>query len=169
MELRKRRTPIFLTVALAVAGLALLASAPSFARSSKTAAPAQQLTLYVFRGVEHIMGPDGKSHDTIVPATFVVKAGIPVKLTVINYDESNHSITAPGLNLNLVIKPGKKVGNTKTISPVSTTLTFTATKTGVFRWHCNYPCDKGANLWAMGQGYGGPGKEGFMAGYIVVI
>jgi hypothetical protein len=31
---------------------------------------------------------------------------VPVKVTVYNYDEGEHTITAPGLGLNALIKPG---------------------------------------------------------------
>jgi plastocyanin len=132
-------------------------------------ASAQQLTLYVFSGKFKIKGPDGRAHDTIVPSNFVVKAGVPVKVTVINYDEAQHSITAPGLKLDLLIQGGKENKATGVVTPVTSTFTFTASKKGVYRWYCKIPCDHKANLWAMGPGFGGPGKEGFMAGYIVVI
>lgn len=169
-----------LVVPLALAAsLGSLSSAPGYAHpvsahsSTAARAPAQQLTLYVLRGqiapgVRGVPGPDKKGHDAIVPANFVVKAGVPVVLKVINYDEGQHSITSPALGLNFVIKPGHELKN-GTVEPVTSTFTFTAKKPGTFRWYCIYPCDKGANYWAMGQGYSGPGKEGFMAGFIVVL
>lgn len=131
------------------------------------ASAAQSMTMYIFGGSEGIKGPDGKSHDAFVPSSIVVKAGQPVTLTIVNYDESPHSITATGLGIALQIKPGQEVG--EKVQPVTTTVTFTAKKKGVFRWFCATPCDMKAGMWAMGQGYGGPGKEGFMAGNIVVI
>ncbi len=79
------------------------------------------------------MGPHGKSHDTIVPSDFVVKAGVPVKLTMINHDEAAHSNTAPGFGVDLEIKGGKENKATGNVTPVTTTFTFTAKKTGVFR------------------------------------
>lgn len=127
----------------------------------------QQITLYVFRGAQKILGPDGKGHDAFVPASIVVHLDRPVTVTVINYDEHGHSVTAPGLGLDAIIKPGHEVG--EKVTPVRTTFTFTPNKLGTFRWYCKIPCDAGGKYWAMGQGYGGPGKEGFMAGHIVVI
>ena len=55
------------------------------------------------------------------------------------------------------------------VTPTTTTFTFTPTKAGVFRWFCTLPCDDEAKYWAMSQGFGGLGKEGFMARFIVVM
>jgi plastocyanin len=145
----------------------IVATIVGIAVPKPAAADSQALTIYVFGGSEGIMGPDGKPHDTVVPSSFVVKAGQPVSVTVINYDESPHSITSSALGIDLQVKPGKEVG--KTVQPVTSTFTFTAQKPGVYRWYCVIPCDKGHGMWAMGDGYGGPGKEGFMAGNIVVV
>jgi plastocyanin len=170
-----------LVAAGVVAGLALSAG-PAFGAPAKRAHAAafQTLTIYVFRGKEAIPGaPDGKGHDTMVPATFAVKVGIPVKVTVINYDEGEHTITAPGLHLNALIKPGKEfttapagAGATEVLNEVApgvTHFTFTVKKAGVYRWHCALPCDAGANGWAMKSDKTGSAKLGFMAGYIVGV
>jgi len=129
------------------------------------AAPAtQNVTIYIFGDFSKIaVGPDGKTHDTVVPSGFVVKADVPVTVTVIN----NDSITAPGLKLDALIKSGREEGDK--VIPVTTTFTFTPHKRGSYRWHCRIPCDSTYGYWAMGMGYGGPGKEGFMSGQIVVI
>ena len=151
-----------------IMALAFLVVSMAGMPAASSAADSNQITVYVFSGGEKIMGPDGKPHDTIVPANFVVKAGEPVSITAYNYDESPHSITAGDLNLNFTIKPGV-VGKDGKITPSTSTITFTPAAKGVYRWTCVYPCDKGHGMWAMGQGYSGPGKEGFMAGFIVVI
>ena len=162
-----------LAVALAAVGAALAAQTPAGATASLSAAAAPGQTVIIYSFGRHIVGdvgikgPDGLSHDTIAPANFVLKKGVPATIKVINYDEGAHSITAPSLGLNLTIKPGIEKG--ATVTPVTTTFTFTPTKTGVFRWWCALPCDKHQNFWAMNKGYGGPGKEGFMAGSIVVM
>jgi plastocyanin len=130
-------------------------------------AAGQEVTLYVFRGVQGIKGPDGKGHDAFVPSSFVVKAGAPVHLTIINYDEGAHTITSKELGLNIIIKGGKEVGNT--VEPVTTTASFTPSKRGTYRWYCALACDAGGGGWAMEQGYAGPSKEGYMAGFIVVL
>jgi plastocyanin len=153
--------------AQALTGAAMVLGAIALNGPESEAATGQKVTMYVFRGKEKIMGPDGKSHDAIVPSDIVTKAGEPVTVTVVDYDESPHSITCPELGLDQTIKAGKQVG--QEVQPVSTTFTFTANKPGVYRWHCKYPCDMGAKMWAMGAGYGGPDKEGFMSGRIIVL
>ncbi|HLJ59248.1 MAG TPA: hypothetical protein VKZ50_05905 [bacterium] len=134
---------------------------------SRASAADQQMTMYVFRGVQGILGPDGKGHDAIVPPNFVVKVGVPVHLSIINYDEGAHTITCKDLGLDIQIKGGKQVGSN--VEPVTTTASFTASKKGTFRWYCALACDAGGHGWAMEQGYAGPSKEGYMAGFIVVM
>ena len=123
----------------------------------------QVVTLYVLPGA--LTGPDGKGHDAFVPSSFVVKAGAPVRLTVI-VDDSEHSIVSPDLKLNLTIKAGKKAGTT--FHPATTTASLTVAKSGTYRWYCGLQCD-GPSHWAMEQGYAGPGREGYMAGFIVAM
>jgi hypothetical protein len=130
-------------------------------------AAGQEVTMYVFRGAQGILGPDGKGHDAIVPPNFVVKAGVPVHLTIINYDEGAHTITSKELGLNILIKPGREVGDS--VEPVTTVASFTPSRKGTFRWYCATECDAGGHGWAMERGYAGPGKEGYMAGFIVVL
>ncbi|MGZ4392021.1 MAG: hypothetical protein ACXVRK_07890 [Gaiellaceae bacterium] len=176
----KRLVALLIAVG-ALAGLAVFSSG-AFASSSKhaSAQAAQQLTIYVFRGKEAIGGaPDGKGHDTMVPSTFGVKVGVPVQVTVINYDEGTHTITAPTLGLNQLIKPGteftkapKGAGATEllnSVKPGITHFTFTIKKAGVYRWHCAVPCDAGANGWAMTPSKSGASRDSFMAGYIVGV
>ncbi len=149
-----------------LAGAALMAS-PLSGVAGAAAASAQKVTVYVFRGKQGILGPDGKGHDAFVPPNFVVKAGVPVTVDFINYDEGAHTLTAPKANLNIQIKGGKEVGND--VEPVTTTATFTIAKAGTYRWYCALTCDAGGHGWAMEQGYAGPGKEGYMAGFIVAM
>ncbi|HLY21319.1 MAG TPA: hypothetical protein VKT83_02520 [bacterium] len=146
-----------------LAGAALMAG--PFARMA--AAQTQKVTVYVFRGKTGILGPDGKGHDAFVPPNFVVKAGVPVTVDFINYDEGAHTLTAPKAKLNIQIKGGKEVGSD--VEPVTTTATFTIAQKGTYRWYCALTCDAGGHGWAMEQGYAGPGKEGYMAGFIVAM
>jgi plastocyanin len=177
-----RAMPLVGLLLVGMAGVGVV-TAGSMHQAVAAQAP-QHVFLYVFRGhingERGVPGPDGKGHDVFVPSTFAVKAGVPVVVTVVNYDEGAHSIVAAGLGLNVVIKPGiepkEAAGKESTaedigegVQPVTTTFTFTPAHKGVYRWYCGVPCDAGQNYWAMGQGYGGPGKEGFMAGYIVVL
>jgi plastocyanin len=153
-------------LAAAAGGLAgaALAAGP-FARV--TAAAEQKITVYIFRGKTGILGPDGKGHDAFVPPNFVVQAGVPVTVDFINYDEGAHTLTVPKAKLDIQIKGGQEVGND--VKPVTTTATFTIAKAGTYRWYCALTCDAGGHGWAMEQGYAGPGKEGYMAGFIVAM
>lgn len=149
-----------------LAGAALMAS-PLGRATVATAAPAQKVTVYIFRGKTGILGPDKKGHDAFVPPNFVVKAGVPVTVDFINYDEGAHTLTAPKAKLDIQIKGGKEVGND--VEPVTTSATFTLAQPGTYRWYCALTCDAGGHGWAMEQGYAGPGKEGYMAGFIVAM
>jgi len=177
-----KRLLAFLIMLVALVALGASAGGAFAGTTAKHAHAAafQQLTIYVFRGKESIPGAaDSKGHDTTVPATFGVKVGVPVRVTVINYDEGEHTITAPGLGLNALIKPGTlfttpPAGATATellnqVVPGISHFTFTVKKAGVYRWHCALPCDAGAKGWAMTSDTTGTDKNGFMAGYIVGV
>jgi heme/copper-type cytochrome/quinol oxidase subunit 2 len=110
-----------------------------------------------------LKGSDGKTHDTMIPANAILQKGVPVTLQVTSHDDMMHTITAPGLGLNVMVKPAKKVNGQ--LVPTVTTVTFTPTKTGQFRWHCLGGCDP----WTMQAGFDGPDRDGFMAGYFVVL
>lgn len=154
---------------------ALAAAAGGLAGAALTAGPlgrvnaamAQKITIYIFRGKTGILGPDGKGHDAFVPPNFVVKAGTPVTVDFINYDEGAHTLTVPKAKLDIQIKGGKEVGND--VQPVNTSATFTIAQPGTYRWYCALTCDAGGHGWAMEQGYAGPGKEGYMAGFVVAM
>jgi plastocyanin len=147
-------------------------AAPSVAAPTAAGASAnpagQTVTAYIFRGEEGVKGPDGKGHDAFVPSSFVVVAGQPVTVNVINSDEGKHSITSKELNLDQEIAAGKQLANDE-IEPVTTTFTFTAAKEGVYRWDCELTCDGGGGNWAMSNAFDGAGEPGFMAGYIVAV
>jgi heme/copper-type cytochrome/quinol oxidase subunit 2 len=128
----------------------------------------QRITVYVPGGSGlGFTGPDKQHHDTVVPSSFVLRKGVPVVVTVINLDDMRHSITAPGLGVNIIIMPGSARKN-GTITPSSTTYTFTPGKVGQFRWFCVFPCDMPQH-WAMSADYDGPDRDGFMAGIIRVL
>ncbi|HEV2281526.1 MAG TPA: cupredoxin domain-containing protein [bacterium] len=146
-----------------LAGAALMAG--PFARMA--AAQTQKVTVYIFRGKTGILGPDKKGHDAFVPPNFVIKAGTPVTVDFINYDEGAHTLTSPKAKLDIQIKGGKEVGND--VQPVTTSATFTIAQPGTYRWYCALTCDAGGHGWAMEQGYAGPSKEGYMAGFIVAM
>lgn len=131
------------------------------------AAPAQtvrNVVVHVYSdGSQMIQGPDGKYHDVFIPSSFVLRAGEPVRLTFVNYDDGRHTFTAPDLGLNIQIKPGLDLSNGN-VAPTVTTYTFTPSRKGTFRWFCAYKCDP----WTMVPGVSGPSREFYMAGYITV-
>jgi heme/copper-type cytochrome/quinol oxidase subunit 2 len=128
-----------------------------------------QITIYVLPGSDGLgfTGPDKVQHDTMVPSSFVLRKGARVAVTVVNLDDMKHSITAPGLGVNIMIKAGMDRKN-GTIAPSTTTYTFTPAKAGEFRWYCLFPCDMPQH-WAMTASYDGPDRDGFMAGIIRVL
>ena len=134
---------------------------------SAAAASGEQLNAVMYGSSLGIKGPDGLPHDIMIPSNFVLKVGVPVTLTVVNYDEGPHSITAPDLGLNLIIKSGKERPD-KSVIPVTTAFNFTPSKKGVFRWFCTLPCDLKHGAFDMKMGNSGPDKEGFMAGFFVI-
>jgi membrane fusion protein, multidrug efflux system len=157
------RLTAFLTV-IALAGAAVAGCGGSSTKSSNgTAAAAgsvrtatlaaQHLTLVVKSDAEHARkGPDGKWHDAFVPADFSVKAGQRVTVTVNNYDDAQHTFTAPELGVNVVIPGGAAT------KPGTATFSFTApAKAGSYQWICAMPCDP----WAMAH-------DGFMRGHVQV-
>jgi plastocyanin len=155
-----KRLSISLLLIGAVAALAVFAVASATASPKKATVVTQTMVI-----VGHSLGAkgsDGLRHDTTLGANFSVPQGAEVSVTVYNYDEGPHTITAPKLGLNVKI-PGAK--NEEKGIPSSTTFTFSATKAGKFLWFCALPCDAGQGFWDMKN----PGsKIGFMAGYISV-
>lgn len=101
----------------------------------------EEVNLIVKSDEEHAKrGPEGTWHDAFLPADFSVDPGATVRVTVLNYDEGEHSFTSPMLGLNVTIAAGTPT------EPAATTFTFTApAKTGSYMWFCAKPCDP----WAM--------------------
>ncbi|MBA3864790.1 MAG: cupredoxin domain-containing protein [Solirubrobacterales bacterium] len=124
------------------------------AQMAPTSQPIENVKLVVKSDEEHArMGPEGTWHDAFLPADFSVKAGAVVKVTVYNYDEGEHSFTAPGLGANVAIAAGSKS------KPAVTTFTIHApAKAGLYEWLCAIPCDP----WAMNQ-------NGYMRGNVRVV
>ncbi|HSP71356.1 MAG TPA: hypothetical protein VLN26_03245 [Gaiellaceae bacterium] len=155
-----KRLTISLLLIGTVAALTAFAVASATASPKKTATVTQTMVI-----VGHSLGAkgsDGLRHDTTLGASFSVPQGAEVTVTVYNYDEGPHTITAPNLGLNVKI-PGAK--NEEKGIPSSTTFTFSAAKAGKFLWYCSLPCDAGQSFWDMKS----PSKKiGFMAGYITV-
>lgn len=156
---------------LLLAALTLMVLAPAFAAG--TPQPVT-VTMYAFpnhlpSGAPSKPGPDGNTHDMLVPSDMVVQPGQQVTVKVINYDDMPHSITAPELGLNVIVKGGTAAKEGDPVTPTTTTFTFTApTKSGLYRWFCALPCDDEAGGWDMAKSFDGQDQDGFMAGYIIV-
>lgn len=120
-------------------------AATQAAAAPAASAPARTESLKIVGGAK--LGPDGKQHDEFTKTEFAVKVGQPLKLKIDNTDDVPHSITAPVVGVNLMIRPGIH------------TYTLTVTHAGRFQWFCIIPCDSDAGGWAMSH-------PGFMAGYI---
>lgn len=163
---RKRRPAVLGSVvalglfAAAVASAASLGATAPAAKPGAKAAPtykapsfALQATIVIRSDEEQgKKGPDGQWHDAFLPANFTALAGVPVKVTIFNYDDMPHTFTAPGLHVNQIILSGSET------KPSSVTFTFTPKKKGVFAWHCDPKCDP----WSMKH-------WGFMKGHVTVL
>jgi hypothetical protein len=155
-----------LSVYLALVGAAI--AGVVFAANIATASPKSTTVYETMVIVGHVLGQkgsDGLTHDTTYGANFSVSVGQKVSVTVYNFDEGPHTITAKALGLNVKI-PGAT--NEEKGIPSKTIFSFTPKKAGKVRWYCALPCDAGQNFWAMGKTKAGPGRDGFMAGYITV-
>lgn len=113
-------------------------------------------------------GTDKQLHDVFAPSNVTVYLGQTVSLTFINFDTGNHSFTSTSLGINKVIY-GASVNSNGSPNGYSTTTTlqFTPTKTGLYRWWCAIPCDS----WAMAidSKDGNPGMIGYMGGFVIVL
>jgi len=147
-----------------IVGYNLKYSAPiSTATSASTTSKIADVTMVVQFAVA--LGPDGQFHDAFIPCNFTVYANQVVNLTVISYDNTMHSFTSTGLNVNFQIPPNNVTG-----VPVISHFQFTAPTSGVYRWYCSYPCDTDAGGWAMTTGSDGqPDQIGFMGGFVTVL
>ncbi len=131
-------------------------------------APSLSYTVYVLPGNMGFMGPGNRRHDSMAPTSFVLKAGMPVTLTIVNFDDGGHSITSAGLGLNVMITPGTDEAD-GSIKPAVTTYTFTPTKAGEFHWACMVTCD-GPDHWSMSKAPDGQiGRDGYMGGWFKVL
>lgn len=110
------------------------------------------------------LGSDGKIHDSFSPADINVRKGVPMEVTVYNYDDGAHDVVAKDLNLNVQIPGAKEKG-----VPSVTTFTIKTDKTGDFHWLCDVTCDGAGNPTKPGSNKGwAMSNDGFMAGMIHV-
>lgn len=134
-------------------GSAQAAAASTPASAPVATPPPMAVKLIVKADDEHgRKGPDGQWHDAVLPASYAVRPGQTVNVTVYNYDSGTHTFTAPTLGVSAVIAAGSAN------APQETTFKFTApSQPGAYQWWCSDPCDP----WAMGQ-------QGFMQGTVTV-
>ncbi|HMK95716.1 MAG TPA: cupredoxin domain-containing protein [Candidatus Limnocylindrales bacterium] len=142
-----------------IIGYDLRPASTAFSRTPKTA----DITLVVQGDVK--LGPDGKLHDAFTPCNFTVYAGQEVDLTIVNYDNGEHTFTSPSLGVNFTVPPSNVTG-----VPTVSNFQFNETTVGVYRWYCTYPCDTDAGGWAMTTGSDGqPDQIGYMGGFVTVL
>lgn len=183
-----RRAPVVLLLP-ALASAALVAGCGSSTAGHAASTPAkpntpakQQFAMQVLTSKmaakDGYLGPDGNGHDTFMLANLAsaqasnpqvrsnldVNVGSRVTVTVTNYDEGPHTFTVPGLGVTATIKAAT---DPKKGIPSTTTFTFTAKKSGKFRWYCALPCDAKHKSWAMSEEKGEQDQVGYMAGYVV--
>ena len=89
--------------------------------------------------------------------SLAVHPGVPVTVTVINRSGIAHSFDAPELGVNQFIAMGTRA------HPSTTTFTLTASRAGVFEWHCYVPCGE-----PMGGMVYAPTGPKFNAGWVYV-
>jgi hypothetical protein len=143
----------------AIIGYDLKPTPAAVSSTPKTA----DITLVVQSDVK--LGPDGQLHDAFTPCNFTVYAGQEVDLTVVSYDNGEHSFTSPSLGVNFVIPPSNETG-----FPTVSNFQFNEATAGVYRWWCTIPCDTDAGGWAMMTGSDGQlGQIGFMGGFVTVL
>jgi plastocyanin len=99
-----------------------------------------------------VRGPDGQVHDAFVPASFTMRVGTTVVVTVRNYDAMPHTWTAPGLGVNAMVPAGSES------HPSVVTFTIHPKRAGTYAWYCETPCDP----WAMAH-------WGYMRGHVTVV
>jgi plastocyanin len=102
------------------------------------------------------LGSDSKLHDAFTPGDITVNAGSEVQLSVYNFDDGTHTVTAGDIGVNMQVAGAKVKG-----TPGVTTYTFTPTKKGTFKWICADKCDGQNGQWAMTQ-------DNYMNGHITV-
>jgi len=154
---------IVVLLATAVLGMIIGYNLKPASTSTSATPKTADITLVVQGDVK--LGPDGNLHDAFTPCNFTVYAGQLVDLTIVNYDNGEHSFTSPSLGVNFPVP-----GTNETGAPTVSTYQFTEATAGVYRWYCTYPCDTDSGGWAMTTGSDGqPCQIGYMGGFVMVL
>ena len=155
----------FIVVVLAAVFLGAIAGYDLKPTTSTVSGTAKYADVTLVVQSDLTLGPDNQTHDSFVPCNFTVYAGQVVNLTVVNYDDGQHSFTSPTLNVDFQI-PGSQIDGVPSVSVFQ----FTEANSGVYRWWCTVPCDTDSGGWAMTTGSDGqPGQIGFMGGFVTVL
>ena len=106
------RTTRYLTLLAFAAATSLAFAGVAAAQPAKTHKQVVQHVKLVVKSDEQHgkKGSDGKWHDAFLPASFKVKAGAKVVVSVVNYDDMAHSFHSKGLKTNAIIMPGTDKG-----------------------------------------------------------
>jgi hypothetical protein len=114
--------------------------------SSPANGPATSTTPAAFNVSLSIATNPNSGLDQYFPANFTVPAGVPVRITITNYDQginpgvglpanTSHTFTIPSLGIHVAL-PAAGGNNTPTVT--SFTYTFDP---GIYQWNCLAPCD----------------------------
>jgi plastocyanin domain-containing protein len=108
----------------------------------------QSITLTIKDGLKYA-ADDSKLHDSFSFTDFTLQEGVPVHMSVINYDPNPHDVTSEDLGVSQDVPGANKVGD-----PSITNFTFTPDKAGDISWDCETSCDGGMSSFGMThQGY----------------
>ena len=122
---------LFIAVALSAALVTAVLAEPAGALKPSRLPHIQRLTIT-------ITGRAGDERVSPSMGNIAVAAGVPVRVTVTNSTPEYHTFTIPGLGVSALIPPAR--GHTLG----KTTFTFTAYRSGTFKWHCAF-CVKGVH------------------------
>jgi FtsP/CotA-like multicopper oxidase with cupredoxin domain len=130
MFLNRPAAAAVLAAAFAVSTLA----APASAGQPAGKAHVQNIALTIAEtgGIDRVSGSS---------ENFAIAPGVPVRITVTNRTNENHTFTVPALHVSVLI-PAAHGRTAKT-----TTFTFTAYRSGSFAWYCAF---------CMGNAHGHP-------------
>lgn len=158
MHTRKRTILSALAVGAVGLGVGVVPALATHGAASPVTPPQHTVLIDVFSSKQQVPTPKaGVFTTTMVPSRWGIDVGVTTTVTVYNYTASAHSIVAPDLHLNVVIKAGKKItkafaGETAAervngVIPAVTTFTATGDTQGAYVWQSTVPADAGA--WGM--------------------
>lgn len=130
---------LLVLAATAATGIAVLASAMVWGGGSQqlpdggAATPAQEVAIDILPSRQLALTAS-QPPEEVLPASFAVRPGTPIRVTVLNYTASAHTFTAEELGISELLPAGKAGAPSKTV------FSFVAPRYGVFHWRCALPC-----------------------------